>query len=129
MAQQVVESASLGCSFGTTPSTLMLVPQLRFTAEGRQAANVLDCVPFENIPPFGECFSEANPEVMSATAAAGGVLTPVPCVPEIVGEWLPGEPRVRIGGQSALTQGSSCVCAWLGEISIRVPGTTRTEVL
>jgi hypothetical protein len=129
MAQQVVDSATLGCSFGTGPSTLTLVPQLRFTAEGRQAANVLDCVPFENIPPFGECLSLANPEVAAATAAAGGELTPQPCVPEIVGEWVPGEPRVRINGQSALTQGSTCMCTWLGEISIEVPGTTRTEVL
>ncbi len=129
MAQQVVEGASLGCSFGMAPSTLALVPQPRLMAEGRQAANVLDCAPFVNILPFGECISEANPEVISATAAAGGVLTPVPCVPEIVGEWLPGEPRVRISGQSALTQGSTCLCAWGGQISIRVPGTTRTEVV
>ena len=128
MAQQVVDGATLTCSFGTVPSTLTLVPQFRFTAEGRQAANVLDCVPFENIPPFGECTSLANPEVAAATAAAAGALTPQPCVPEIAGEWVPGEPRVLIDGQSALTQGSTCLCVWLGEISIEVPGTTHTEV-
>lgn len=129
MTEQVVEGAQIMCSFGTEPAELGELPAIRLQAEGRLAANIEDCAPFVNIAPFGECCSLANPAVASATAAAEGVLTPQPCMPEIVGPWTPGEPRVRISGVPALNQPSMCSCAWLGEITIAVAGTTRADVL
>lgn len=129
MAEQVIEGAQLLCSFGMEPVELGELPEIRLQAEGRLAANIEDCAPFVNIPPFGECTSLANPAVALATAAAGGALTPQPCTPLIVEPWAPGEPRVGISGLPALDRPSVCACAWLGEITIEVSGTTRTQVL
>lgn len=128
MAEQVIEGAQIRCSFGTAPAELGELPEMRFQDEDGLAANIEDCVPFLNLPPFGECCSLANPTVASATAAAAGALTPQPCLPLIVEPWSPGEPRVDISGLPALTRTSVCGCAWLGQITIEVPGTTRTEV-
>lgn len=128
MGEQVVAGAEIRCSFGSAPVALGELPSIRLQAEGRLAANIEDCVPFVNISPFGECSSEANPAVIAATAAADGVLTPQPCVPVIVDPWAPGVPDVRISGPLALNRQSVCACVWLGEITIAVPGTTRTEV-
>jgi hypothetical protein len=66
------------------------------------------------------CMSQANPEVAAATAAAMGVLTPMPCVP-VTTPWSPGDPMVTIGpaGFPALDASSKCMCAWGGEITIQ----------
>ena len=72
----------LQCSFGMAPSVLaVVVPEV--LTETKPAANITDNVPMVNILPFGMCQSLANPTVAAATAAALGVLTPMPCVPVI----------------------------------------------
>ncbi|MGL4604236.1 MAG: hypothetical protein ACRCU9_08815 [Iodobacter sp.] len=38
-----------------------------------------------NIMPIGTCMSPATPMVAAATAAAMGVLTPMPCIPMAAG--------------------------------------------
>jgi hypothetical protein len=116
----------LQCTFGLAPSSLVSLPISRVTIEGRPAAVVTDTAPGVNVPPFGMCSSLANPTVAAATAAALGVLTPMPCVPTIVGTWLPGALRTTIGGSRALTAGSMCNCAWGGVISMTMPGAVRT---
>lgn len=119
-------TANLMCSFGVAPSTLNVLPVKRVLIEGKPAATITDTIPIVNIPPFGMCMSLANPTVAAATAAALGVLTPMPCVPVPSGPWIPGAPRTLIGGIPALTLGSTCVCSWGGVISIAMPGTMRT---
>jgi hypothetical protein len=69
------------------------------------------------------CKALANPQVASATAAAQGVLTPMPCVPVIAAPWSPGAAIVTIRGQKALTKDSTCSCAWGGAIEVVEPGT------
>lgn len=112
----------LKCSKGLAPSTLICtVPTV--TAEAPPAATIMDFAPMENIPPFGMCMSQANPEVAAATAAAMGVLTPMPCVP-VTTPWTPGMPMITVAGQPALDSSSKCMCAWGGEITIQTTDET-----
>ena len=88
----------------------------------------MDNKPIANIPPFGMCQSLANPTVAAATAAASGVLTPMPCVPVIPAPWSPGSATMLIGNMPALNNTCICNCAWGGVISITSPGQTATQI-
>ena len=121
MAQVVTMGAGLLCSFGMAPSTLAVLPKSRTMIENKPAANILDSAPMVNIAPFGMCTSLANPAVAGATAAALGVLTPMPCTP-VTTPWTPGSPTVLIGGAPALTKACMCNCGFGGVITITLPG-------
>jgi Domain of unknown function (DUF4280) len=122
MGQLVVAGANLQCSFGVAPSALVVLPMNRVLGVGPPAANIMDNKPMLNIPPFGMCQSPANPMVAAATAAAMGVLTPMPCIPVTAAPWVPGSPTVMLGTAPALNNSSKCMCNWGGVISILVPG-------
>jgi hypothetical protein len=129
MGQQVVATASIACSFGLTPGTLLVVPTgppVMF--ENKPAANIMDNKPFVNILPFGLCNSLANPATASLTAAALGVLTPGPCIPNTVAPWAPGSPTMMVGGKPALNNSSMCNCAFGGVITISFAGTTTETI-
>ena len=128
MGQEVVAGAMMQCSFGLAPSSLVVLPTDRTFAGGSPAATIMDNKPFVNIPPFGMCNSLANPMVAAATAAAFGVLTPMPCLPVIPAPWLPGSPTVLIGNKPALNNSSKCMCVYAGVISINVPGQFTVQV-
>jgi hypothetical protein len=128
MAQQVNMGATLMCSFGLAPASLIVLPVNRTMAEGPPAANIMDHVPIVNIPPFGMCTAPTNPAVIAATSAALGVPTPAPCVPVIPAPWVPGSPTVMIGNMPALNNTSQCMCTWLGVITVSVAGTVKTNV-
>ena len=123
MAGKLVNMGSLlKCSQGIAPTPLVvLVPTVM--GPGPQAANIMDCVPMANIPTFGMCMSPANPMVIAATAAALGVLTPMPCIP-VTTPWTPGSPTVLVRNFPALDASSKCMCAYAGEITI-----TTTDVI
>jgi hypothetical protein len=123
MAQQVSMGAMMTCSFGMAPSSL-IVPVPTVLGQGPPAANIMDNVPIANIPPFGMCQSPANPTVAAATAAALGVLTPMPCVPVIPAPWAPGSPTVLVRNMPGLQNSSMCNCAYGGVIQFTMPGTT-----
>ena len=126
MARPVaVATAMTKCSFGVAPSTLMVLPVARFMVEGKPVATMTDAASIVNIAPFGMCMSLANPTVASATAAALGVLTPMPCIPATT-PWLNTAPTVMAGGKPMVALGSTCQCAYGGVIQIVNPGTTRT---
>lgn len=120
----VAMSAMMTCSFGMAPSSLMPTPGT-VVMEGKLAATIMDIAPGANIPPFAMCQSLANPTVATATAAALGVLTPMPCIPTVPAPWAPGSPTVLIGGKPALVAGSMATCAFGGVISLGMPGTTK----
>jgi len=128
MAQLVVSGAMMMCTFGVAPSALSVLPANKTMAGGPPAANIMDHKPMVNIPSFGMCNSIANPTVASATAAAMGVFTPMPCVPNTVAPWVPGSPTVTIGNMPALNNTSKCMCLWGGVISITIPGQFTTMV-
>jgi len=100
----------------------MVLPVNRTMVGGPPMANIMDNKPFVNILPFGMCNSIANPTVAAATAAALGVLTPMPCIPVTVAPWMPGLPTVLIGNIPVLTAQSQLICAWGGVIQITFPG-------
>jgi hypothetical protein len=121
MAQQVCMGAMLQCSFGMAPGQLMVIPVSRVMA-GKPAANIMDNKPFANVMPFGMCQSMANPMVAAATAAAMGVLTPMPCIPNTPAPWIVGAPTVMVGTGPALNNTSKLMCIWGGVIQITMPG-------
>ena len=122
MGKFVTNNAMLKCSFGMAPSPLTVIRPL--TAVGNMPlANIMDFAPMTNIKPFGMCQSMSNPTVASATAAACGVLTPMPCVPVITGPWSPGG-QAKVANFPVLTDSCKCMCAYGGNISITSPGNT-----
>lgn len=126
MARMVVSTAQCKCSFGNAPAVALIsLSAPNILVQGMPAAVITDNKPMVNILPFGMCSSMTNPTVASATAAAGGVLTPMPCIPAIVAPWTPGQPKVLIKGKPALTGTSKCMCNWGGAITITNPGTTK----
>ncbi|HZR18363.1 MAG TPA: DUF4280 domain-containing protein [Verrucomicrobiae bacterium] len=126
MPQLVTTGAMMMCTFGMAPSTLNVLPTNK-TMAGAPAATIMDCAPMVNIPPFGMCMSIANPTVAAATAAALGVLTPMPCIP-VTAPWVPGSATVMIGGMPALNNTSTCMCSWGGVIQIGFPGQVTTSI-
>lgn len=120
--------ANLMCSFGTVPTSLNVLPKNGVNINGKAAACIEDNVPNINIMPFGMCTSLTNPAVASATAAALGVLTPQPCVPNIIGTWMPMVPQVLIGGKPAVTIESKLQCAYAGTISVVAPSQSNVMV-
>jgi hypothetical protein len=128
MAPLVAMGAMLQCSFGVAPSSLVVLPEKLVMVSNVPAATIMDNVPMKNIMSFGMCTSLANPTVASATSAAMGVLTPMPCVPVVSAPWAPGSPTVLIGNIPALNATSKCMCNWAGVIQITSPGQMQTQV-
>ncbi len=128
MAKQVVNGALCQCTMGVAPSSLVVLPANRTMAENQPKANIMDYIPMTNIMTFGMCQSPSNPTVASATAAAMGVLTPMPCVPATVAPWTPGAAKSTVANMPALTDSSTCMCMWGGTISIKFPGTVKSEI-
>ncbi|CAO3403166.1 DUF4280 domain-containing protein [Azospirillum palustre] len=122
MAMQAVMGAMTMCSFGAAPSSLMVLPASAVMSSKVPAANIMDSKPFVNVLPFGMCMSMANPMVAAATAAAFGVLTPMPCTPMTAAPWVPGSPTVLVGKMPALNNSSKCMCSFGGVIQITLPG-------
>ncbi|MGO8819172.1 MAG: DUF4280 domain-containing protein [Terriglobia bacterium] len=122
MPIQVVEGAFLMCPFGVAPSPLSVTSDPTVTSSGLPAATIMDFAPLVNIMPFGVCTTVSNPEVAAATAAALGVLTPMPCIPATVAPWIPGAVTVIKGGFPALDNTCKLMCMWGGVIEVTFPG-------
>jgi hypothetical protein len=127
MAMHTCTGAMMQCSFGMAPSSFVATPKTVQTSY-MDAGNIMDNKPIANIPPFGMCQSMANPQVAAATAAALGVLTPMPCVPVIAAPWAPGAPTVLVANQPALNNSSKLMCNWAGVIQFTNPGQTTEMV-
>ena len=127
MGMCVCGGATLQCSFGVAPGTLLVLP-LNKVISKMPVATIMDNKPLVNIMPFGMCNSMANPQVIAATAAAMGVMTPMPCVPVTTAPWTPGSMKTLIGGNPALTDSSKLMCMWGGNIQIVNPGVTDIQL-
>jgi uncharacterized protein DUF4280 len=127
MGMQICAGAMMQCSFGAAPAALVVLPT-NGALTGSPAATIMDHQPIVNVPPFGMCSSLANPMVAAATAAALGVLTPMPCVPMTTAPWVVGAPTVLIGNVPALNDSSKLMCNWGGVIQITSPGQFTVNV-
>jgi len=118
----VSDGAMLKCMFGAAPATLVVLPTSLVNIGGNQMATIMDFEPLLNIGSFEMCSSVSNPTVNAATAAANGVLQPMPCIPATSSPWTPGEPTVLVGKLPALTKDCICMCNWAGMIQITDSG-------
>ena len=127
MPNQVCTGAVMTCSFGMAPSTFNATPRPVLTSS-MAAGIITDNIPMMNVPPFGMCTTVTNPAVAAATAAALGVLTPMPCVPVLPAPWAPGAPTVLITSIPALDDTSKLVCMWGGVISLSFAGQVTHQI-
>lgn len=116
------------CSFGMAPSPLVVLPVNRTLTNNMPAANIMDHIPMVNIMPFGLCTTPTNPTVAAATAAALGVLTPMPCIPVTPAPWVTGAPPVLLGNMPALNNTSTLMCTWGGVIQVINPGQVAEQI-
>ena len=128
MPQHVCMGAMMMCTFGVAPSSLVVLPTNKMITSDVPAANIMDHIPMTNIMPFGMCMSPANPVVAAATAAALGVLTPMPCIPATTAPWVPGAPTVLLANMPALDNTSQLMCMWGGVITFTEAG-QMTEMI
>jgi len=127
MGVLVTMGAMTMCSFGVAPCSLIVLPANKVLVD-TPAANIMDNKPIANFPTFGMCSSLANPTVASATAAALGVLTPMPCVPATAAPWIPTAPTVLIGTMPVVDNGSTVMCSYGGCITVTYPGQVKVMV-
>ncbi len=128
MPKHVCMGALLQCSFGVAPSSLIVTPANKVMTSYMPAANIMDNKPMTNIMPFGMCSSPANPQVAAATAAALGVLTPMPCIPNTTAPWAPGAATVMLANMPALDDVSTLACMWGGVIKVNMPGQATEQI-
>ena len=86
----------LKCTFGMTPSSLMVTVPLRPMIQNKPKATIMDFAPLVNI---------------------------LPCIPVIVAPWAPGGKQL-ITNMPALLDNCKLMCAYGGSISINMPGHT-----
>lgn len=116
MANPGVMTALCACSFGAAPMPLLVSSQQTVNMFSLPAATIMD----NKFVSFGMCSSLANPTVAAATAAAMGVLTPMPCVPLITAPWVPGCPTVMVCKKPLLNNSSKLMCNWGGIIQMNM---------
>ena len=120
MPLPVVSGATVQCTMGTTPGQLKASPS-SVRLGGAHAVRISDVAPMVNVSGCGMCTSLLNPTVASATAAALGVLTPMPCVPSPLGTWMcSGTPL--LAGQPGVSSDATLTCAYGGTLRIITPG-------
>ena len=126
MGNPAVMTALCQCAFGMIPCPLTVTSQSTVIAQNFPMGTIMD---MPKLPmTFGMCTSLANPTVAAATAAALGVLTPMPCIPACAAPWAPGSPTVLVGGKPALNNSSKCICSYGGVISINMTPAMTVQV-
>ena len=114
----VCSGAVMRCTMGTSPANLTVLPIRTVNLTGPPMANISDHKSMVNLAPFGLCRSLGFPPTASATAAAHGHLTPMPCMHNTPAPWMGGKMDYLIKGQPALLKSCKCQCMWGGTISL-----------
>lgn len=118
----VCSGAIMKCTMGTSPAKLTVLPTRTVYLTGQPQANISDNKTIVNLAPFGLCRSLGFPATASATAAAMGTLTPMPCMHNTPMPWMGGKMDYLIKGQPALLKSCKCQCMWGGTISLVTDG-------
>ena len=116
----VIQGTLLKCEFGNAPTPIMVLPDKKVNSMTPVAVKS-DHIPLVNILPFGMCSNPANPMVIAATAAALGMLTPVPCIPCTAQDWSQPCRKVKIHGKEAINMDSKLQCLYGGNIKVVAP--------
>lgn len=114
----VCSGAMVKCTMGTCPARLTVLPTRTVFLAGQPMANISDHISMVNLAPFGSCRSLGFPSTAAATAAAHGVLTPMPCMHNTPAPWMGGKMDYLIKGQPALLKSCTCQCMWGGTITL-----------
>lgn len=114
------------CTMGTCQAKLTVLPSRTVFLTGQPMANISDHLTMVNLAPFGLCRSLGFPATASATAAALGTLTPMPCMHNTPTPWMGGKNDYLVKGQPALLKSCTCPCMWGGTISLVTDGQTNT---
>lgn len=122
----IASEATLKCTFGTNTSKLTVYSDRTVFLNEKPIANISDHTSMYNIHTFGKCRTTNYPPTGSATAANHGCLTPMPCIPGTVSNWINGKKDYIIKGQPALLKSSFCKCQWGGIITITDDGQVNT---
>lgn len=126
MTQSTILASMLMCPFGAAPAPFVVLPLTRTIVMMGPNATMLDFIPMLNIMPFATCMSMANPMVAAATAAAFGVLTPMPCIPMTVAPWVPPVPTTIASIAPSVSYSAIAMCMWGGVIKQIIPGEFTT---
>ena len=118
----VCSGATMKCTMGTSQARLTVLPIRMTYLTGQPMANISDHTSFVNLGAFGRCRSLGFPATASATAAAHGKLTPMPCVHNTPFPWMGGKNDYLVQNQPALLKSSKCQCMWGGTISLVTDG-------
>jgi hypothetical protein len=122
MGYFVFNGAKLECTMGDKESFLEIIdPAGAGFICGQKAANIKDCKPLINIPPFGMCSSLLNPSVAAATELNYGILQKMPCVvPNIMRDKWENkeESKMYIRGEPVLMNADTIDCVFQGTIEI-----------
>ena len=122
----VTSKATMKCSCGDRQAKLTVYPDRTVFLTEKPMANISDHISLYNIAPFGRCHTTRYPATGAATAANHGRLTPMPCIPGTVTEWINGKNDYIIKGKPALLKSSYCRCKWGGVITITDDGQIDT---
>ncbi|MFK7945839.1 MAG: DUF4280 domain-containing protein [Paracoccaceae bacterium] len=120
-------TAQMKCSMGSAPSTFVATPK-QVRSGNQDAGNIMDHKPLVNIPPFGTCMSLGFPATASATSAAMGALTPMPCIPNTPAPWITGALTVPTSFFPALNDTACLTCIWGGLIKFSSPGQAQENI-
>lgn len=118
----VCSGAVMKCSFGDKKAKLTVYSDRTVFLTGQPMANITDHTSLYNIAPFGKCHTTRYPATGSATAANHGHLTPMPCIPGTISNWIIGKDDYIIKGNPALLKSSYCRCCYGGIITITDDG-------
>ena len=119
MPQFLTTATLIECSMGAMPTPFVADELPAAVKEtGMTAATIVQILAGKNIVPFGMCKSLANPTVASATAAAQGALTPMPCTPVVVAPWSPPSACAKHLGIPLATASSVCACSFGGMVKV-----------